>query len=141
MLQIKIFTVGKTKENWLKEALSLYTTRLKNSIHLEWVLLKDSEQLEKKVTSEKRYFCLDPQGKLLSSEQFTDFLFSAFEKENSRLNFVIGDAAGLSPHLRKAAVSLISLSPMIFTHQMTRLIFAEQVYRALQIRMNSPYHS
>jgi 23S rRNA (pseudouridine1915-N3)-methyltransferase len=140
MFKIKIFTVGKTKESWLQQATEEYHKRIKNTIQVEWVLCKNDEQLVSTLEKESSWISLDPKGSLLSSEEFSTFLFSELEEEGSRLNLVIGGAEGLAPSIRKKSKSLISLSKMTFTHQITRLILLEQIYRALEIRKGSGYH-
>ncbi len=140
MYKIKIITIGKSKEKWLQDALEEYTERLKPSITIEWILAKDNEKLKQLLEKVESYICLDPRGKLLSSEQFSDFLIDEFQKKGSRLNFVIGEAEGLTPEIKKGASHQLSLSPLTFTHQLTRLIFLEQLYRAIEIDKGSAYH-
>ena len=140
MFKIKIFSIGKTKEPWLQEATEEYHKRIKNSILIEWILCKNDEQLISALEKESSWICLDPLGSLMTSEEFATSLFSRLEKEGSRLNLVIGGAEGLPKNLREKSKGLISLSKMTFTHQITRLILLEQIYRALEIRKGSGYH-
>jgi len=140
MFKIKIFSVGKTKEPWLQEATEEYHKRIKNSIQVEWIICKNDEQLIATLEKESSWICLDPFGSLMSSEEFSTHLFTLLEKEGSRLNLVIGSAEGLPKILRDKSKGLISLSKMTFTHQITRLILLEQIYRALEIRKGSGYH-
>ena len=140
MFKITLLTTGKTKESWLNSALAEYTKRFRHSIEIQWRLAKDEPQLEEWVLAETHYIALDPAGKLFTSEELSSFLFKEWEKQGSSLNLVIGGAAGLSESMRKKAKALISLSPLTFTHQMTRLILFEQLYRCLEIRRGSPYH-
>ena len=62
------------------------------------------------------------------------------EKEGARCTFVIGGAEGLTLKMRQNATALISLSPLTFTHQITRLVLLEQIYRAFEIKRGSHYH-
>jgi 23S rRNA (pseudouridine1915-N3)-methyltransferase len=140
MIKIRVLTVGKVKESWLDEALEEYTQRLKPVLSLEWILLKTDEQLSQNIQKEPHYICLDPQGKAFSSEQFSKYLLKEIEQQGARLSFVIGGAEGLNPVIKKKAGGLISLSPLTFTHQLTRLILLEQLYRAFEIEKGSPYH-
>jgi 23S rRNA (pseudouridine1915-N3)-methyltransferase len=140
MFAIKIFTVGKTKEHWLEEALEEYTQRLKPNLKLEWVFAKDDEGLARLLEKEKKFIALDPQGKLLSSEEFSKKIIQILEQEDSRLSLVIGGADGIPEAIKKKALTLLSLSPLTFTHQLTRLILLEQLYRAFEIDRGSPYH-
>jgi 23S rRNA (pseudouridine1915-N3)-methyltransferase len=88
----------------------------------------------------KSAILLDPNGRLYKSEQFSEFLFQKIEEGGSRVAFVIGGPEGLPQTITKSGYSLLSLSPMTFTHQMTRLLLLEQIYRGVQIREGRPYH-
>lgn len=136
MIKVKIYTIGKTKESWLLEALAEYEKRLQGTMQIEWLLAKDDNDLAKWALADPNFIALDVQGQLLSSENFSQKLFQS----HSRLSFVIGGAEGLPPPIKKSAKWLWSLSPLTFTHQMTRLILLEQLYRAAEIHNNGPYH-
>lgn len=138
MLKIKILSVGKTKEVWLESAVEEYLKRLKAVATIEFVWTKNDEQLLQLVEKEPLVICLDPNGSLMTSPQFAEFLFDQLQKGGSRLALVIGGAEGLPPPLKKH--SLISLSPLTLTHQVTRLVLLEQIYRAFEIAKGSKYH-
>jgi len=140
MYQIKIFTIGKTKEAWLEEALEEYMQRLKAVSGIEWILAKDDAQLVKHLEKERSFICLDPKGKSLDSLAFSKELLRLLSDGGSRLSFVIGGAEGIPASLKSRAAKLLSLSPLTFTHQLTRLILLEQIYRAFEIDKGSPYH-
>ncbi len=140
MFKVKIVTIGKHKEKWLILALKEYEKRLQHEIEFEWIIKKDEFQLEKLVEKIESYICLDCQGDLLSSYEFSKKYFYLLEKLNSNLTIFIGGDRGFSKKILKKAKYLLSLSPLTFTHQMTRLILLEQIYRAHQIRKNSNYH-
>lgn len=139
MLKLKILSIGKTKETWLDEAIAEYTKRLKPSMTIEWIWAKDNTQLVELASKEPLVICLDPTGSLFTSEQFADFMDQSWQKGGSRLTFIIGGADGLPPRLKKD-YTLISLSQLTFTHQITRLILIEQIYRSLEIKKGSQYH-
>lgn len=138
-MKIKILSIGKTKEPWLEEACSEYIKRLSSSITLECLWAKNDSQLIEWSKREKGVLCLDPQGKEFSSLTFSDFLFEAIEKNGSKLTMIIGGAQGLPDEVKSMGV-LISLSKLTYTHQMTRLILIEQIYRAFEIKKGSNYH-
>ena len=140
MYKISFFTVGKTKESYLSLALEEYQKRLQGKIFFNWHLYKDMPALCCGLQKEGPYFCLDPHGALYNSMQFSKFLLKELEIQNSRLNFVIGDAEGIPQDIKEKARGLISLSPMTFTHQITRVVIVEQIYRALEIEKGSKYH-
>lgn len=131
-LKIKIFSPGKTKEPWLQRALAEYEKRLTGAVAIEW----DQQNLPMK----GHFICLDPNGIQSTSPDFSGFLHREFEKQGSRLTFVIGGPTGLPLNILKKASHSISLSKMTFTHQHTRLLLLEQIYRAFQIRKGTYYH-
>jgi 23S rRNA (pseudouridine1915-N3)-methyltransferase len=134
MYKIKIFIIGKTKESWLNEALEEYTQRLKAQMAIEWVLAKDDDHLFQLLAKESSYICLDPKGKLTTSEEFAKLIY------RSRLNFVIGGPVGIPDAIKSRASLLLSLSPLTFTHPLARLVLLEQLYRSMEINRGSPYH-
>lgn len=136
MIKVKIYTIGRCKETWLNAALSEYEKRLHGRMQIEWHLAKDDVELTKWTLAEDLLIALDPQGTLLSSEALSQKLM----RSGARLAFVIGGANGLTPAMKTHAKWLWSLSPLTFTHQMTRLILLEQLYRASEIDRNGPYH-
>jgi 23S rRNA (pseudouridine1915-N3)-methyltransferase len=138
--KLAILTVGKAKEPWLQIALEEYTKRLQSATRIEWRLAKDDKTLSKWLLDESHFIALDPKGKLQDSEVFAAFLFKEWERRGSSLTFAIGGAEGFSDELRAKASHLVSLSPLTFTHQITRLILLEQIYRAFAIRDGSLYH-
>lgn len=139
MLHIKILSVGKTKETWLEEALQEYLKRLKPVAAFEFVWAKNDAQLLSLTEKEPLLICLDPDGREMTSTEFADFLQKKFVEGGSKVAFVIGGAEGLPPSL-KASAQQISLSRMTFTHQVTRLVLLEQIYRAFEIAKGSKYH-
>ncbi len=140
MLKIKVFTIGKIKAKWLLEAIADYTKRLEGRLSIEWILAKDISRLESLLPKTLPYLALDVKGKELSSEEFAHFLEKEFVTAGARLSLVIGGAEGLTESLLKNATDTISLSPLTFTHQLTRLVLLEQLYRALEILKGSSYH-
>lgn len=139
MLRLKILSVGKTKEKWLEEAFSVYVKRLQSLLQIECQWAKDTSQLTEWAQKESSFICLDPAGSLLTSENFSNFLMNQWQKQGSRLTLLIGGAEGL-PALLKQNSPLLSLSPLTFTHQLSRLILIEQIYRAFEIQKGSSYH-
>ncbi len=135
MFKVKVLTVGKCKEKWLAEALAEYEKRLKGKLSFEWQLAKDDAQLIEWAGSEV-FIALDPKGELMNSEAWSQKMV----RLGLRLTFVIGGAEGLPEILLQKAQFRWSLSPLTFTHQLTRLILVEQIYRAMEIERGSQYH-
>ncbi|MCB1149218.1 MAG: 23S rRNA (pseudouridine(1915)-N(3))-methyltransferase RlmH [Chlamydiia bacterium] len=134
MIKVRILSVGKTKEAWLKEALAEYDKRLTGRIEIETILFKD----ESRLYEESGAIFLDPEGPLLTSEAFAQ-KFEGWSQTMRPVTFVIGGAEGFDRAFLKGKET-ISLSKMTFTHQLTRLILAEQIYRAHCILSKIPYH-
>lgn len=142
MYHFTIFSVGKTKEDWLEQALEEYLKRLKPTAAISFIWAKNEAQLETAVIKEaekSRIVCLDASGQLMDSEEFSSFLLKQLEEGGSRLGLVIGGPEGLPPVVKKR-FPLLSLSRLTFTHQMARLILIEQIYRAFEIAKQSRYH-
>ena len=137
--RVRIVSPGKNKERWLEDAIELYTTRLRGTLELECVWVRDDAALVKQARDAGSVIALDPLGKTCTSEEFAELLFAAIERGGSRLSFIIGGAEGLPKEVR-ADATLVSLSRLTFTHQMARLVLAEQIYRATEIRKGSGYH-
>ncbi|MBA3815587.1 MAG: 23S rRNA (pseudouridine(1915)-N(3))-methyltransferase RlmH [Parachlamydiaceae bacterium] len=139
MHKLRILSIGKTKESWLEEAIDEYLKRLSKIICIEFVWAKNDEQLLALASKEPTLVCLDANGKMMNSEAFSTFIVKKFEEGGSRLAIVIGGAEGLPTKLKQHP-TLISLSPMTFTHQLVRLVLVEQIYRAFEIDKGSCYH-
>lgn len=139
MIHVKILLVGKTKEAWLEEAIGEYLKRLSPYVHFDFLLFKDEKLLEAALAKEKNVIVLDPEGKRMTSPLFADWLFTQFERGASHVAFAIGGPEGFSEEV-KTKYPLLSLSSLTFTHQMTRLILLEQIFRAFEIKKGSHYH-
>ena len=139
MLKLKIFSIVKIKEIWLENANSCYQKRLQSRLHIDWMEVKDNEQLIELVKKEAVFFCLDVHGTKVTSKAFATYLFHCFEKGGSKAGIVIGGPEGL-PRILVENYPLISLSSLTFTHQIVRLVLIEQIYRAVEIQEGSKYH-
>ena len=140
MFKVKVLTIGKCKEPWLASALSEYEKRLSPKVRIEWAIAKNDEQLIEWAAQEPFLIPLDPGGELLTSGRLSQKLIRLFEEKGSRLCFAIGGAEGLPKKLLDQFPFHLSLSPLTFTHQMTRLILIEQLYRSFEIEKGSGYH-
>lgn len=142
---IKLVAVGKMKSKALDTLCSDYFERISRYDKFELILIKDStiqreseRMLELIQSSKLRTYVLSEEGKLLSSRAFAKIIEGDLMAGGSM--FVIGGAYGMSEEVKKAANSLISLSPMTFTHEWARAILAEQLYRAKSISAGTGYH-
>lgn len=139
MIHIKILSPGKNKDAWLEDALKEYIKRLSPVAEFELIFTKDEKAFEKLLSTEKDLIYLDPKGKMMDSEAFSDYFFKAVESGGSNIGFAIGGSHGF-PEGATQGKRLFSLSPLTFTHQMTRLILVEQIFRAFEIEKGSKYH-
>lgn len=139
MRKLTLYFTGKMKEELFIDAIATYQKRLKSTVSIELCCLKDDQALLKKFLEQPYAIALDEKGKQFDSKEFSGFLFDRWEKKGSHLAFFMGGAEGL-PFKIKQTAEKISLSAMTFPHQMARLMFIEQVYRACEIDKNTPYH-
>ncbi len=155
-MKISVIYMGKTRDDYIKTGLDDYTTRIKRFISLDTIEIPEIKSKKalsvseiKKIETEKlqtvlhnRSFVvlLDANGKQYSSTEFATFLQKKMISSTKELTFVTGGAYGFDSGIMKYAHAVISLSPMTFSHQMVRLILAEQIYRALSIIYKRPYH-
>jgi 23S rRNA (pseudouridine1915-N3)-methyltransferase len=102
---------------------------------------KESELILSKLNSDDFVVLLDENGKLLTSVKFAEFIQNKMVQSVKKVVFVIGGAYGFDEMVYKRANYKLALSPMTFSHQLIRVIFLEQLYRANTIIRNEPYHN
>lgn len=143
----EIIAVGKIKESFIREGILEFEKRLSRFAKLIITEVKDTENIEEesKRISEKLpkgafIVLLDISGKMMGSEGFSEFLGELKFKGFSRIVFIIGGSRGVSEGLRSCVDFRLSFSKMTFPHQLMRLIFLEQLYRAEAIQNGLPYH-
>ena len=155
-MKISLIVIGKTDASYFVDAINEYKNRLVHYIPFEMEIipdiknvknLREEQQKEKegelilKMLQPGDYLVLlDEHGKSFTSMEFATYLERNMHVVSKRLVFVIGGPYGFSEAVYKAASEKISLSKMTFSHQMIRLIFVEQIYRAMTILNNEPYH-
>jgi 23S rRNA (pseudouridine1915-N3)-methyltransferase len=137
-MKLRVVWVGKTRNTPIVKLCEEYISRIKHFLPLEIVEVRDDKLVDAVDTSD-RTVALDPKGKTWSSEAFAKFIQQHMTSDSRRLTFVIGDYSGLPETLKKQADVLWSLSPLTFTHDLTRVLLLEQLYRALAIINNYPY--
>ncbi len=155
-MKIVFLTIGKTINKHLIELQNDYQERLKHYIPFDYIsipelknnrYLTENEQKEKEADLLLKAFeptddviLLDEKGKHFGSVDFSEFIEKKIMGNQKRIVFVVGGPYGFSQRVYNRANGLISLSKMTFSHQMVRLIFAEQLYRAFTILRGEPYH-
>ena len=155
-MEISLIVIGKTNARYLQEGIDEYIKRLKHYIPYSITVLPDIKNT-KKLTEEQQkeaeeklmldalkpgdcLVLLDERGKEFTSVAFADYLQRKMNAGLRRLVFVIGGPYGFSQSVYDRADEKISLSKMTFSHEMIRLFFTEQIYRAMTIQRGEPYH-
>ena len=158
-MKIKIVTVGKLKEKYLKDGIEEYSKRISRFATVDMIELADEKTPDRARDSENEkilelegnriiskigdrefVIVLAIEGKTLSSEEFSKQLEQASINGYSTLTFVIGGSLGLSPQVKKRANLFLSFGRLTLPHQLMRLVLTEQIYRAFTIQQGSPYH-
>lgn len=155
-MKIKFIAVGKTINKNLIKLIDEYVARLKHYVYFEELIIPELKQTKKlsieqqkeresqsilsKVGSNDYLILLDEKGKEMTSMEFSQFFEQKFNSSIKLAVFVVGGPYGFSQELYNRANEKISLSKMTFSHQMIRLFFVEQVYRAMTIIRGEPYH-
>ena len=157
-MKIKIYCIGKIKEQYLKDGINEYIKRISPYSNIEIIEVNDSkvkynsnqsdivkakneegERVLKHIKSDY-LIGLDMNKPEFTSEDFALFINKKMVEGGSSISFVIGGSYGLSDELKARCNTSISLSKLTFLHQMTRLILLEQIYRAFKILNNETYH-
>ncbi|MBS1497203.1 MAG: 23S rRNA (pseudouridine(1915)-N(3))-methyltransferase RlmH [Bacteroidetes bacterium] len=155
-MKFQIWSIGKSHEPYVSEGIEIFTKRISNYYPVQWNILaspknvaglheaelkiKEGEIITNLLKKEDYLVLLDERGKQLSSEGLATFLQQRGNESVKNLVFLIGGAYGVSDAVMKRANYKWSLSPLVFPHQLVRLILAEQLYRACSILRNEKYH-
>jgi len=157
-VNITIIAVGRLKEKYLVEACQEYLKRLRPLAKVKIVELRDEPLLSPGTALEDQakeveasrilaaippnvvIFALDPHGLELSSEELASKLATYSVKGQSHFCFIIGGGAGLAQTVLDHSTEILSFSRLTFPHQLFRVMLLEQIYRALKINRNEPYH-
>jgi 23S rRNA (pseudouridine1915-N3)-methyltransferase len=136
---IRILTVGRARESWLKAALEHYTVRTRPYLKIDWVEVESEIPLLR--AAKEGAWGLDPAGRVTDSESFSQILYSELVKKEV-VTLLVGGPDGFSQELRATLKEerMLSLSRMTMTHQVVRIMLAEQLYRAALIQIGHPYH-
>ncbi|MBP6311355.1 MAG: 23S rRNA (pseudouridine(1915)-N(3))-methyltransferase RlmH [Flavobacteriales bacterium] len=152
-MKIRLILVGRSERGFVTEGIMHYTHRLARTFPVEQVVLQESGKgdmaYQQRTESERilaafrpgeKVVVLDEKGKTLTSSQFAGQIGGWRDQGVRQVAFVIGGAYGFTDEVRKRADLIMSLSAMTFPHQLVRVLFAEQLYRAFSILGGSPYH-
>lgn len=155
-MKITLLAVGKTEDKYLIDGIEKYLNRLKHYIGFSFVIIpdikntknltqaqqksKEAELILKQISNLDTVILMDEKGKKYTSILFADYLNKQMIGSVQQLVFIIGGPYGFDDCIYKRANGSISLSDMTFSHQMVRLFFVEQLYRAFSILKGEPYH-
>lgn len=158
-MKVKIITVGKLKEKYLKDGIAEYSRRMSRFTKFEIVELadektpdnasaaqnqqimkKEGERILAKISERDYVIVLAIEGKQLSSEAFSQVIADATLRGYSDIVFVIGGSLGLADKVKKRANLRLSFGLLTLPHQLMRLVLSEQIYRTFMIQQGSPYH-
>lgn len=154
-MKMKIIAIGKTTQEFVLQGIEFYLKRIRPYIKLEYQELRTStsrslsaseiQKLESRLLldalkSDETLILLDEKGHNFSSVSFSQYLQHLMQSQHKTLVFAIGGAYGFSDDVKRTAHSIVSLSSMTFPHELVRLLLLEQIYRALTILQNHPYH-
>jgi 23S rRNA (pseudouridine1915-N3)-methyltransferase len=150
-MPLQIITVGKKHESWVVEGIERYQKRLKAPFAVEWVLLphssleglsarqEESERILSRLDAYDYIILLDERGKVLDSPTLSKLLEVRLDS-SQKIAIVIGGAYGVTEEIRNKAGFIWSFSPLVFPHQLVRLMLVEQIYRAQEIARGGSYH-
>lgn len=155
-MKIKLIVIGKTNRKELQLWINEYLQRLNHYLPFEFVVVPDlkntkgmrlekqkkleGERLLTHIKKEEVLILMDEKGKKVDSVSFSKDIQKKMLSGTKTIVYVIGGAYGFSPAVYERAQQKISLSPMTFSHQMVRIFAIEQLYRAMTILKNEPYH-
>lgn len=151
-MRINIVCVGKIKEKYFLDAIDEYKKRLSKFCELKIIEVDEASKttnIPKKMEQEGKLLlkrcsgkivALDGGGKLLSSPELAEFIEQTQNQGQSEISFVVGGSNGLSEEVKRHADLVVSFGKITFPHQLFRMVLTEQIYRALSINNNLPYH-
>ena len=130
--RLSIIAIGKIKKNWIREGINQYKKRMPD------LIINETKSFNiDNIRVNNIIICLTEEGQSFNSIELTSLLLNF---KNKKINFLIGDADGIPSDIKDKSNLLLSLSPLTFPHELARLILIEQIYRAVSISNNSPYH-
>jgi 23S rRNA (pseudouridine1915-N3)-methyltransferase len=155
-MKLQFWSIGKVHEAYVKEAVEIFTKRISHYYPVEWNIIpvpkntamlnetdlkkKEGDSILNSLQKDDYLILLDERGKLIKSEELAKFIETRANESVKKMVFLVGGAFGVSDDVMNRANYKWSLSPLVFPHQLVRLILAEQVYRACTIIKNEKYH-
>ena len=140
-MRLRLLMLGKTRRPELRAVFDDYVKRIGRSVSIEINEVRDAEAALKRLDSDRAAtsVLLDASGKPQNSEALARWLAERRDRGTREIMFICGDADGFPEALRKRVSQKLSLSPMTYSHELARVMLAEQLYRAFAILSGSPY--
>lgn len=155
-MKLVLLMTGKTDQAWIREGVAEYEKRISRYVRFELITLpdvknpgnrsaatvkeKEAEKMLSAFKSDDHVVLLDEHGKSYSTTALAAYIRCAMMLPKKRMVFVIGGPWGFHQSIRDRADHILSLSDLTFSHQVVRLLFAEQLYRVLSVMAGDPYH-
>ena len=139
-MKVKVLFTGKTTDPWIRQGVEVYAGRIRHYVPFELIELRDDSQILKSVRNSDHLVLLDEHGETFSSLDWARNLEQKTAHLPKDLVFVIGGPYGFPAEVRARCDESLSLSRMTSSHQLVRLVFLEQLYRAFTIIKGEPYH-
>lgn len=139
-MKVKVLFTGKTTDPWIRQGVEVYVGRIRHYVPFELIELRDDSQILKSVRNSDHLVLLDEHGETFSSLDWARNLEQKIAHLPKDMVFVIGGPYGFPAEVRARCDESLSLSRMTFSHQLVRLVFLEQLYRAFTIIKGEPYH-
>jgi 23S rRNA (pseudouridine1915-N3)-methyltransferase len=155
-MKVEVWAIGKTSEKYLDDGIAIFEKRLKNYLPFTWTVLPDvrikspdpvvlkkeeGRMILSRLAPDDFLVLLDEQGREHTSVELARWLERRLAGSGRRLILLVGGAYGFSPDVYARANEQLALSKLTFSHQMVRLFLLEQLYRAMTILRNEPYHN
>jgi len=140
-MRIRLLLLGKTRRAELCVLLDEYVQRISRTCPIELIEVRDTAAAIKKLDADRAVTAvlLDAGGKPYDSQAFAEWLGEQRDRGTREIIFVCGDADGFPAELRERVKQKVSLSAMTYSHELARVMLAEQIYRAFAILSGSPY--
>lgn len=155
-MKMVLLLTGKTDQSWIRDGVAEYEKRISKYGRLEiitvpdvknpgkrsadWVKAREAEKILMQIRGDDHLVLLDERGSLFSTLGMAEWMRKVMMLPAKRLVFVIGGPYGFDPVVIARADQTLSLSRLTFSHQVVRLLFAEQLYRVLSVNAGDPYH-
>lgn len=153
-MNLTIISIGNKPNKWELEGINHYLKQLKNSVRVDFINIKgqqnpkrsteevlklEADLILQKIPSDSYIILCDMTGEKMSSRDLSK-LFEKLMHQNLKICFVIGGSFGIYESIKKISNKVLSASNFTFPHRLFRIILVEQIYRAISIINNAPYH-